>query len=428
MARNIKVIGPATPQAGTQGSDRSDRVPAAVAGSPVTNRGPSTSHTPENETGGIDTITISLFGEFVKPEHSFRWLSEGQQAAAKDRRSKPDEEADLIHFPYGGKFVGQNARWQVTFKGLHFMIAEREDSTVGVRPSMQVQIHSRDLLLHGYAGCIKLAYEFCCMLNFRVVGEKVNRLDVCVDVFIPVHEFALGFFQRKYITRARKWSMFGSMDDENTVTQTLNFGGGGSAIKCRIYDKVAETQRNAVKTQLMLARRWQNEMPEHATRVEFQLTGQALRDNFNIRELRTVEEKIGQIVRFLTTEWLKFIPEQNDGKHYERKEPNDSWLRVQKAFERWAGRDLRKRDRPVKLIPNLKTLVVGMFGYASSYYASRGTIPISSDDFLNELKNAVRGRWNEFVLEVQHKRNMWAAKTGIDTFAKHRLEHPAWTV
>jgi hypothetical protein len=100
-------------------------------------------------------------------------------------------------------------------------------------------------------------------------------------------------------------------------------------MKCRIYDKVAESEGKAEKQAILLARRlfW----GDTCTRVEFQLR----REDLGKFMVNTVEDWLGmrgQIAEYLCTKWLRFTQPITDRTHTSRFEPCEWWEDVRIAF------------------------------------------------------------------------------------------------
>lgn len=155
------------------------------------------------------------------------------------------------------------------------------------------------------------------------------------------------FLEERYICRA----VSKSRHSGTGVTVSI----GKSPLMCRIYDKKAEValKANPHKNLCMRVYRWRcNEMPAAATRVEFELRRDALKE----RGIDTVEDyysKRADLVAYLTYDWLRFTanPVDRENKNQSKARMHPLWNQVRKAFKNWAGSPL---GLPLEPLPKEK--------------------------------------------------------------------------
>ena len=393
---------------------------AAPVGSETTNRDPS-NPVPACFGGGIDTVYVSLFGVVKTPEAVFRWL-ETAKAEAQENRDHLTIQDDIVHHPTAGYAFGRQCRWRVTFRGLTFMISSNFDSQGTTTPTMQVQIGGKEILIHGYQVCLEHAFEFCSIMNFECTSNRVNRLDICVDLPVSMQEIKIAWAEERIITQARKWHLYGRNEDGNPA-ETLSYGQGSSDVKLRIYDKVRETEADEIKRQLLLQRLWNNELPEHSTRIEFQVSGQWLKQNFNVCQLIEVESRLQDIANYLTTEWFRISSEHNDRQHQERKPIAPIWKQVQDSFVQIFGKPQRGRTKAPQLAPKKEKLQQMLFGILESIQAHHGYVPVSVDDLFHSLRNAIANNYHHFIARVSEKRKVLVKLLGAEPYYEKGLEY-----
>jgi triphosphoribosyl-dephospho-CoA synthetase len=117
-------------------------------------------------------------------------------------------------------------------------------------------------------------------------GIKISRVDLCADLAnVRVERFQSVFENGGYVCRARRRSNF-EIRDANSDSEaefSSNQDGhrktgitlGKSGIIARVYDKLREARFNEDKMILLQQNRWGGEIPESATRVEFELKREA---------------------------------------------------------------------------------------------------------------------------------------------------------
>lgn len=118
-------------------------------------------------------------------------------------------------------------------------------------------------------------------------NETLSRVDFTFDYSIP----EIDFNEDDFVTRSTK----DSQHRENKKTQTFQFGKGD--IVLRVYDKVAEINQKSEKV-------WFFELwgqSENVWRIEWQARKEILK-RFGIKTFKDLEERHGDILRYLATE------------------------------------------------------------------------------------------------------------------------------
>lgn len=109
-------------------------------------------------------------------------------------------------------------------------------------------------------------------------------------------------------------------------------------------------------------------MPEAATRVEFELRREALKE----RGIDTVEDyyaKRADLVHYLTHDWLRLTANKVDreNKNQSKARTLPLWNKIRKAFKRWAGEPPGMSLEPLpKASANVRNLMKQGFGVVQS--------------------------------------------------------------
>jgi hypothetical protein len=214
-----------------------------------------------------------------------------------------------------------------------FEIEKREQPHPST-PNAYVRIGSRTLAeFRGGDGAVECARQVVAALGGEIVGDVVSRVDACLDlVDVRIGYFSKLYFADHWVSRSRHDSCY-RVDREATG---MTFGKGD--IMLRIYEKVIELREKGdeVKAVALLNALGLQAMPEHWTRIEFQLRREALK-SFQVSTWADWQEKRASIVRYLSTEWFRFLREGSDHRHSDRAATHDLWDLVGKAFEEAFG-------------------------------------------------------------------------------------------
>lgn len=232
----------------------------------------------------------------------------------------------------GGPFM----RYQLEHAGMVLQLA-RQAKPDGDQPNVALHLGAMIGLACGdLETLVKRARAVLASLGGRVVSEKVSRLDVFCDLENQDSESVVwDFLAGKRIMRMRKGTEFG-LYTEGLAMQGMRIGRGSLF---RVYDKVAELQRQAVKRATWEAVEWGGNPPEVCTRFEFQLRRSFLKDRA-IDDLDDLAAMLGALLAYLVGDgsredraWVRFTEDVPDRTNTTRAESAGYWKRVQDAFK-----------------------------------------------------------------------------------------------
>lgn len=310
---------------------------------PPTNRGAA------NSKGGLDWLSFSCW---VK-HRDWQSLRSILAAARQDAQDRGELAGGLCNLP--GGIVGRVRR--KGFSGYVFcpFVIEIDGITIGFAdrdtgddqaPGVVVTITGEPCLIHGARWCSDRVDEVFAKLGIEVIRESVSRIDMATD--LPgrhVSTFIMAWLNGQKIGRAKKYAIFGDTDLQGAQTLALGRGEAedGQPLSVIFYDKLTETQHNETKRSYMVSDRWNGLTPEAATRVEFTVRTEALRE-MQVTTREQMWEQLPAIAKYLTHEWIRFSEKPVDRDNTTRAETAAWWVEVQQFTEEWAG----KADKAAK--------------------------------------------------------------------------------
>jgi len=140
-----------------------------------------------------------------------------------------------------------------------------------------------------------------------VVGEKVSRVDLCIDINEPLPEVNLR--AGEVVTYARRKTEFFIQHHLDGLAETgYTFGQG--KLMCRVYDKLAEIAHSnkAWFQELWRNQGWDGESP--VTRVEFQARRDFLR-TMQVDTVKDLENQLADLWKYFST-WVSLRDKGGD--------------------------------------------------------------------------------------------------------------------
>lgn len=375
------------------------------------------SNTPslKTTTGGEDWFTVNLY--LIHPD--FESFAERLDDAQREATLDSDE--DKVSFGdvtfrvasngarQGDSSKGSWMRWRLRGDNGFTLLLMNSDQSNGIQPNASIRVPSIPLMQ-------KTAKAIWGDIQFIVDGmgailenAKLSRVDPCVDLAgVDIEEFAAPFRNDWVVTKAKKRATYFQalpMGEYYSGSKSTGFTVGNSKQMVRVYEKLVEAKNSPEKLALLRANRW-GCLPDHAVRVEFQLSRDALK-NFGVDTVDDWFAKRASICHRLTTKWFRLTSGPVDRKHADRSEMNDRWKEVVEAFQSWTGLP----DGAVDLTALAKTevdnsrLANSAVGFLIGLMARGSRIIRDNDDFLREavfeIQQAIADR--EMKSEVNKK-------------------------
>ena len=252
------------------------------------------------------------------------------------------------------------------------------------KPNVRVMIPSDPLMVMGHVAAWGAVESVIGELGGQIHRTNVSRIDLCADmVGKHVSEYVKLYLADQYIANARTTTIH--KDGRNYSGFTI-----GKAIKLRVYDKLLESKDKPDKLDILVQRRW-GQMPDKATRVEFQIRGKQIRERITAdTTVEGVFSAIPKMIEWLTDRWFRLTDRVVDhgNNNHQRAKHHDLWNETISAFQEWAGRNQSDLLAPIKRTnENTKRLfqqAIGCIAKAQAMMVERGL------DSVGFLANAVR--------------------------------------
>jgi len=302
--------------------------------------------------GGIDTLEVSIYGQWQNWAETRSRLEEAREAA---ERSDGLGGIDLVAGERAGVRAsgarhGVYCRYVVEWRGCTLAIVDRGKWSKKFL-SVHLRIGSARLMDVGHVVAWESVVALLGNLGFVFIRNVVGRVDLCTDhggQSMAVVQQAVT--DRRIVCRARKRRLF----HNGETLETLTVGCGDVVL--RIYNKAVECIHDAMKYALLVERRW-GVACRDAVRVEFQLRRGALQTHFNVKTVEELFASLGTIVGWCVDDWFR-ITGEIDRKNGNQRRASASrwWSEVREAFRSWAGSSGDRVPGSKGLVPDIRGL------------------------------------------------------------------------
>ena len=318
-----------------------------------------------------------------------------QQKGQTGTIQHPDGDLVVVA-PQGGGGEGFPGRWKLHWCGMTILVSAM-DQEHDTRPNLRVEIPSLPLMRSHHLTIWAEVKRFLAGLGFELSRGVPGRTDFCVDLadLAPV-ELERLWRAGHAIQRGRKENVRTNNGPDNV--ESFEVGLIKSDVFLRVYHKYQELLQSgkeeaAEKYDILVERRWGKET-KTATRVEFKVTRDLLRERFDVKDVDDLFAKAGAICEWLTGDWFRLALEQVDRKNgnQARSVVHPVWGRVQGAFKAWTGDAIPIAPREAA-VPKGKQLMDQILGCAMSYAVAKYSDAChSTERFLEIVQEAVRLR------------------------------------
>lgn len=338
-----------------------------------------TSNAQKLYSGGEDTVKLSLWVDWSGADIS-ALASELQRLKNKAQHPTPNEEPEpfqTMTFSYVVKPVAMNPAkreythlpYYLTDGGIAFGIRFTDATSKEAHFNVRVEIGSLPLIVYRLEEVwAEIEYRLE-QMGGKILRTCLSRVDLCVDLpGVSPTAFVEALLHGNVICRARKKRYFNVLDiaDSDSVelglyqegVQKTGISIGAGNILLRIYEKIRESQNREDKLLALVEHRF-GELPEVATRVEFELKSEALRNLTILGKadfIHTLEDWFlcrTEIMEYLCNHWVRFLKPGADKHNTDRLTEEDylpEWQSVLSLFRSWMGEALCTVDRTVKRV------------------------------------------------------------------------------
>jgi hypothetical protein len=286
---------------------------------------------------------------------------------------------------------GRSARQSFAIDSPFGMIAfSHRDEPTRKLPNFYFKAPGEKCLIQGAVECREFAHRIIKELGGTFADEWVRRIDLAIDlpgVNIRRH-LVRAFRQQHFVTLAKNSSEFQS-DRKRTGFKV----GAKTSVALIAYDKLQEVaNKDPDYREAMRQSRWGGNIPEHATRVELQISGSWLAQ-YGERKADDVLSTLSSITEKLIGSerpWFRLTKTNPDrqNKHQSRAETLPAWHKITKQFIRGAGMPgiKMKRKKPYRRIEtNDKRGFNATLGFFARSGARRGHPIYDKQDAIEEF-------------------------------------------
>lgn len=276
---------------------------------------------------GIDTLAIGyMIGEYLLTPEEWQMLTFAKEAAQERMFSKEGMPVMLRGREFSLARKGsQGYEFVLRNDDMTVQMAARADGGASY-PEVRVTFRSTYLWRFGWRAAVRSVEKWVASWA-TIDGDKVSRADFMVDHAGALPE--VNFRNKEVVTRARTRGEFFIQRHLTGLLETgYTFGKGD--VRCRVYDKRAEIEHSQKVwfEEIWRKRGWDGETP--VTRVEFQ-TRRDFLHSMQVETVKDLEDQLGDIWRYLTSEWLQLKDERPGDSNRTRWAPKAFWMATMEA-------------------------------------------------------------------------------------------------
>jgi hypothetical protein len=372
--------------------------------------------------GGEDWLSVAFYVDFTHSEDQpfnelAARLDQAQAAAASTGRGKgvyasfgaADEircgDFIFIAAPGGARLGGSDGlrmRWRLTSQhGMTILLANMPEHHASC-PNQSIQASSTILMELGFQRVWELMQEYVAALGGEIKRNRLSRVDPCVDFSgLDVGELCRICNSDWFISKAKH-----GPNPYRINGKPSGFTVGKTPLLLRVYDKLLESRKDVSKYALLMCRRFGGIEPEHATRVEYQLSRTTLK-KYGVDTVEDWIAKRSTILQRIAYGWFRLTDGPLDRRHTERSLVHPFWNRIAKGFAEVYGpsADLELKPLP-KLEVDTSRLVKQVLGVLIGVFA-RTEKPITDNDkFLREARFALSDVIGDRDMAAEVRRKM----------------------
>jgi hypothetical protein len=398
-----------------ENSGKNDPAPASGITGAMTRQGQTEG---QLETGGEDKLEVDVFGHWRREAWPLIRGRLDEMRASAESAEKPvmiDVAGTPLSLNGFGKKHGCWFRWTLEWECGRLWVLDHVDGG-DKRPGFHVIFDSLPLMLYGLDGCWSRLLQRLAAWGFTVRCDRVSWVDLCVD--LPgqaVQPFIDAGLQFAYVSKGRRGA-FHYAD----AHEWEGWSHGTGPVHVRMYDKLREVKASQdwAKWSVLIQKRWGGKEPACATRVEFQLRREILRDRWQMSGVEDYKSKRAQIADWLTSEWFRLVDGVNkdvrENRNQTRCETLPLWKRVAAAFGEWVGRNAIAAVVPRTVLrPSVVAIGKQVSGCVTTVLAMLGRKVASLDELAREGGDLLRLYGNNALQEAAAKAARFEALRGV---------------
>lgn len=311
---------------------------------------------------GVDTLAVGFeIAEFKLTAFEWEALANAKNFAGQGGRS-----ADGVPVTFRGRRFVMKPKGATGYEYL----LENDDVAIKIAaragggssfPEVYVTFRQSFLWRFGWQSCFMRTRQWIDEWA-HVVGEKVSRVDLCIDIPEALPDISIR--AGEVVSRARGRKEFYIQHHLDGLDETGYVFGKGDALG-RVYDKRAEISKNNKGwfEDIWRRRGWDGVSP--VTRIEFQVRRDFIKD-MQIESAADLADILPDMWRYFTDEWLSLRDASTDTNR-SRWQVKPFWRTVASALHSFGI--VAGVRRVTQRKPRVDALVTGLRGYAVSLAA-----------------------------------------------------------
>lgn len=373
-----------------------------------------------HQTGGVDFLEISLWVGWS----SGRW---DELADELERLRKQSEEArdsnsgglavfetddgDQWGVMPGGFGRGIRCKYGLQHGGITIGLTGRREFS-DCRPNVRVSVPSAPLMYLGHREAWELIQGTLAALGGEIVRSNTSRLDICADV-IGVESVSL-------VTAMVNGHYKGSPANVTPHMHNRIWTGvtAGSQPQMVIYDKKLEVLKTPDKIEVFIDRRCGGRWPDSATRCEFRMNAEHLKERYTFADVESVFARLPDIQDYFAHKWMIVTdgPVDRKNRHQDRATPHPDWIKVQQAFENWTGQATGSWLKPIRR-SKISTKKLNQMGFGAIASGQAVIDPDAMDE--QAIRQYWRDQENDYVrhakacMEAKRKKAQFTSSLGV---------------
>ncbi|MBI2850591.1 MAG: hypothetical protein HYX80_06055 [Chloroflexi bacterium] len=352
---------------------------------------------------GLDSLNIGFnIAKWLIDEKVFKRLDEAKCAAAEKLFGGKAVTVELLGHEFNMTPRGSKGWEYVMHNNDVRLNLARECHGGRVFPEAFTQLNSNFLWGEGQSAAYEKSRLFVAELG-TVVGEKVNRADICVDLAVDLPHLDV---KREVVTRARSKKDYVEVEHYTEGIRDTGYRFGSGVIVARLYDKSHEIKASHKEwfRPIWLKEGWNG--TSNVTRAEFQTRREVLQE-FGVDSYSDLTERIPDLFRYLAGKWLVLKQRNEMDSNHRRWETSDLWKSVQNAGVRFGecqGVQRWKQKQPSidSLTAQMKGIIVSIVAIDTGIRGEYFAIDRLGSEVSAYLKSA------EFLMKVLERRGRFA--------------------
>jgi hypothetical protein len=248
---------------------------------------------------------------------------------------------------------------------------------IGQEYNVRIHAQGKAMLKWGLNNIYQTACNIVESLGGSITKERLNRMDLCIDLpEIDMNTFINAHCEGKMVSRSNVICLYKS------TSPSLMFG-KAPPVSAMFYDRLwrVRASQDAELMELMKDHRWNGFVPSCATRLEFRLAREWLRE-FGINTIEEYNQRRGDVFDYLTTRQIRMLNKPKTS-NMSRAKYHPLWIAIRTSLFSMRNMNIvedLKRIGPAPIADD--RLLKQAYGCVDKYRYRSNMRPIERDDFM----------------------------------------------